>query len=301
MEKETARGLRRVGCLVGSAEGVQLQLVEGGHECSPVDRVAAVVAASFAGRVNQQVADVFDRAQAGLCRVAAEACRFHHVADRRFRLRQEEAGAGGLFWFSWQQSQQTAQAPLPAKPVHVPANTPVVGPAGDKPVQTPSGEISTSTMAPSSVLIPALSAYSQIVGENEFVESRYRGFDTLQIPEDPQKTAWYTAGGALTGGDEGTTLLASHVSFNGQWGVFRDLYALRGGELVYTKDANGAVQTWKITTLTALPHTQFPAAYWSATGTRQLVITTCGGTSVDGHYSDNIFAIATPLEPPINN
>ncbi len=44
-------------------------------------------------------------------------------------------------------------------------------------------------------------------------------------------------------------------------------------------------------------HTAFPQEYWSAEGERQLVITTCGGRVVGGQFKQNIFAIATPVDP----
>jgi hypothetical protein len=42
-------------------------------------------------------------------------------------------------------------------------------------------------------------------------------------------------------------------------------------------------------------HTNFPQEYWSKTGTRQLVVVTCGGRVSAGHYDKNVFAIATPV------
>lgn len=79
------------------------------------------------------------------------------------------------------------------------------------------------------------------------------------------------------------------------WGAMRYLYTLRGGEMIYTKDASGHSQQWQLTQMRVLEHTDFPQDYWSKTGSRQLVVTTCGGTIRGGHYDKDIFAIATPV------
>jgi sorbitol-specific phosphotransferase system component IIBC len=93
--------------------------------------------------------------------------------------------------------------------------------------------------------------------------------------------------------------VASHVSQASGWGALRYLYTLRGGEIIYTKDASGHTQQWQLTQMRVLEHTDFPQDYWSKTGSRQLVVTTCGGTIRGGHYDKNIFAIATPVNAPI--
>lgn len=228
-------------------------------------------------------------------------------------------GVGGYLVYQGMRPQEI-DAPLPEAEVSVGADAPVAGPDGTSDIAldelsdaapgsaasedeagsgSDTGAMSTDGMAPNSVFVPSLGAYSTITGESSFEESRYSNFDSLVIPDDPRKTAWYSEGAPLAGGDEGTTLLASHVSRGGVWGVFHDLYTVQGGELIYTKDANGVLQAWKITELRVEPHREFPADYWSAEGERRVVIATCGGEhNAEGYYSDNIFAVAVPVEVP---
>lgn len=154
-------------------------------------------------------------------------------------------------------------------------------------------------MAPSSMLIPALDAYSPIDAESGFQASKYAGFDSMTIPLDNSRSGWYQPGGALYGGDEGTTLVASHITSRGYgWGVLKDLWTLQGGELIYTKDAEGRVQTWRVSEMSTKYHTDFPQDYWDADGVRRLVVTTCGGQLTSwGTYQYNIFVIAEPVDP----
>lgn len=150
-------------------------------------------------------------------------------------------------------------------------------------------------MAKMSIFIPAIGSYSKIRASDHFGQSRYGDFYSISVPENPRRSVWYSAGAPLVGGDEGTTLIAGHVAHNGRWGAFKKLYRVRPGNVMYTKDAEGQVQKWKVTKLYYLNHRKFPQEYWEKTGPRQLVIATCGGKSKRGFYRQNIFSVAVPV------
>jgi len=154
-----------------------------------------------------------------------------------------------------------------------------------------------ATMGPNSLFIPSLGIYMPVETSSTFVSSKYAGFDTLRIPSNPKHGVRYGAGAPMAGSEHGTTLIASHVSTSNGWGALRYLYKLKGGELIYTKDGNGRLQEWQMTRMRVEGHTSFPQEYWSSDGVRQLVVTTCGGKVSRGLFTQNIFAIAAPVEP----
>ena len=216
----------------------------------------------------------------------------------------------GVFLLWPSEAAPLEEAPMPRGEVEV-VNPQLAGPVGDEPVDVEQDEkadedpaipeeMSVSQMAPSSVFMPAAQAYSPIEGNADFERSRYNdGFQTLSIPADPRYTAWYSDGAPLVGGEEGTTFLASHISASGQRGAFWNLHKMQGGEMIYTKDAAGAIQAWQVTQVRVLDHHSFPQEYWAADGERQLVIATCGGSvNAQGYYKDNVFVIADPVEMP---
>lgn len=207
------------------------------------------------------------------------------------------ASAGFLAWKAM--TPEDVAAPVPATEFQRPVSAEPVGPDGTKPVDIGEGKrMSVADMAPNSLFIPGIGAYLPLESDQTFVESRYAGFDTLRVPKNPRHGVRYAAGAPLYGGDQGTTMVASHVSMKTGWGALRYLYTLTGGENIYTKDDVGQVQTWQLTQLRVEEHTEFPQEYWSAEGPRQLVVTTCGGRLSSGHYDKNIFAIAVPINPP---
>lgn len=210
--------------------------------------------------------------------------------------------AGLLTWQAF--TPDDIAAPLPASEFDRPVGT-TVGATGQQPVTlqdgaTGPGGISAMTvekMAPNSLFIPAIGAYLPVEQDSTFVSSRYAGFETLRVPENARHGVRYASGAPMVGGDHGTTLIASHVSTKTGWGALRYLYRLKGGELIYTKDAAGKTQAWQMTRMRVENHTEFPQEYWSAEGTRQLVVVTCGGPmTATRHYTENVFAIATPVE-----
>lgn len=152
-----------------------------------------------------------------------------------------------------------------------------------------------SGMDPMSVFIPAIGAYSRVRGSAEFKSSRYANFQGIAVPSNPKRSVWFSGGAPLVGGDAGTTFIAGHVAHNGVWGAFRRLYRLRGGEVVWTKDEGSRTQRWQVVRIMTTKHTDFPQDFWSPFGERRLVIATCGGKAHRGYYSQNIFAIAVPV------
>lgn len=203
-------------------------------------------------------------------------------------------GAGLLAWQAL--IPEDVSAPVPESEFEMPLQEPV-GATGEVPVPMDDGsQMTVADMEPGTMFIPALGVYMPVQSDATFVSSRYADFDTLKVPSNPRRAAHFAGGAPLAGGDAGTTLVAAHVSTGSGWGSLRFLYTLKGGELIYTKDADGNLQEWQLTKMRVEQHTDFPQEYWSAEGERQLVVTTCGGSmNPDRHFLKNIFAIANPV------
>ncbi|MCB5280325.1 class F sortase [Arthrobacter sp. ES1] len=168
---------------------------------------------------------------------------------------------------------------------------------------TPVTIMSTELMEPMSVFVPAAKLYSLARPSDSFVPSKYAGFSSITIPDNPHRTVWHASGGAMAGTNAdgspaaaGTTFLGSHSGYAGLWGAYVNVAYLKGGETVWTKDAKGKLQRWQVDRVRYMPHTQLPQEYWKADGPRRLVLTTCGGTAgADGIYNENVFVEAKPV------
>ena len=215
-------------------------------------------------------------------------------------------------------------APLPAVPDNqAPPNQPATGASGEDPVPVenadtgggeagwsdpsraePVTEMSVELMEPLSVFVPEAKLYSLARPSESFSQSKYAGMFSIQVPENPHRTVWHSAGGAMgaTNADgspatQGTTFLGSHSGYAGLWGAYIHTAELTGGETIWTKDAQGGVQRWQVDRVRYMGHTKFPQEFWNADGPRRLVLTTCGGTAgADGVYNQNVFVEAKPVQ-----
>lgn len=249
-------------------------------------------------------------------------------------------GAGAVMVF--QGSRPVAQdAPLPASPDYIaPADQKPVGPdgigkapadgqdstaenlypgavqvenadtgGGEQGWQSPNYAVpvtimSTELMEPMSVFVPAAKLYSLARPSDTFEPSKYEGFSSITIPDNPHRSVWHSDGGAMAGTNSdgspaltGTTFLGSHSGYAGLWGAYINTAHLKGGETVWTKDSQGALQRWQVDRIRYMRHTLLPQEYWNADGERRLVLATCGGTAgADGIYNENVFIEAKPVE-----
>lgn len=216
-------------------------------------------------------------------------------------------------------------APLPASPDNqAPPNQPATGASGEEPVPVenadtgggeagwsdpsraePVTEMSVDRMEPMSVFVPEAKLYSLARPSDSFSQSKYAGMFSIEVPENPHRTVWHSAGGAMAGTNadgtpatQGTTFLGSHSGYVGRWGAYIHTAELTGGETIWTKDAQGEVQRWQVDRVRYMGHTKFPQEFWNADGPRRLVLTTCGGTAgADGVYNQNVFVEAKPVQP----
>lgn len=102
---------------------------------------------------------------------------------------------------------------------------------------------------------------------------------------------------SMTGG-EGTTFIASHVAWTKRHrgALYTMATDVSQNELIWVKGFNGSLSTWRVSGMWVAEHQAFPEDYFSATGPRRLVLTTCGGrVNSYGYYQQNVFLVAEPV------
>lgn len=101
----------------------------------------------------------------------------------------------------------------------------------------------------------------------------------------------------ITGG-EGTTFIASHVAWTKRHrgALYTMATDVQQGELIWVKGFDGSLSTWRVNGMWVAEHQAFPEDYFSPTGPRRLVLTTCGGrVNSYGYYQQNVFLVAIPV------
>lgn len=116
---------------------------------------------------------------------------------------------------------------------------------------------------------------------------------TMEVPPDGRTTGWYTE--APTPGERGPAVLAAHVDWNHEKGVFYDLRELKPGDEVTVDRKDGISATFRVARVAQYPKDKFPTeeVYGDVEGP-QLRLITCGGDfNPDAKsYRDNIVVYA---------
>lgn len=102
---------------------------------------------------------------------------------------------------------------------------------------------------------------------------------------------------SMTGG-EGTTFIASHVAWTKRHrgALYTMATDVSQNQLIWVKGFDGSLSTWRVSGMWVAEHQAFPEDYFSATGPRRLVLTTCGGrVNSYGYYQQNVFLVAEPV------
>lgn len=194
--------------------------------------------------------------------------------------------------------------------------------------------MSIARMAPGSVFIPESGIYLELQGSDSFEASNYGDLQTIHVPTNVHRGVWYSAGAPLTESDtgvltgvrpdsspsqspdsvmsgtqtgseggqrvtaQGTTLIASHVAWTKRHrgALYTMATDVKQNQLIWVKGFDGSLSTWRVNGMWFAEHQAFPEDYFSATGPRRLVLTTCGGRVNDyGYYQQNVFLVAEPV------
>lgn len=118
----------------------------------------------------------------------------------------------------------------------------------------------------------------------------------MEIP-GAGEVGWYRFN--ATPGEEGSAVLAAHISFDGQPGVFRYLDEANVGDRVVIRFDGGATSEFEIVELAQYDKQELPTErVFAKTGDPVLALITCGGDFNRSlrSYEDNVVAYAVPLE-----
>ncbi len=118
----------------------------------------------------------------------------------------------------------------------------------------------------------------------------------LEVP-GADEIGWYRYGAAP--GYEGATVLAAHVTWNGEYGPFLNLGELEPGDTVSVELEDGTERTYAVIERTVYDKDGLPRdRIWRRTGDESLVLITCGGDfNPDiNRYRQNIVVYAVPVE-----
>jgi hypothetical protein len=176
-------------------------------------------------------------------------------------------------------------APGPVGPAAAPAATPAA-PVGSVPPPAPDAALAPS--APVGLAVPAIGVR---------VESLLAlGIDAggaLEVPPDAASAGWFTLG--PTPGARGPAVIAGHVDYAGEPGVFHRLADLAPGDEVTVPRADGSLAVFDTYRVERYAKSAFPTErVYGDTAGSELRLITCGGgfDTRSGHYSDNVVAYA---------
>lgn len=144
---------------------------------------------------------------------------------------------------------------------------------------------------PVSVRIPAIGVNSSLL---------HLGLNrdgTVQVPSiktDARHAAWYKY--SVTPGQIGSSVIEGHVDTEHGPAVFFRLGALRPGNTIDVRLANGVTAVFRVTGVREYAKSRFPAkAIYGSTGFAALRLITCGGTFdySTGHYLSSTVVFAS--------
>ncbi len=116
---------------------------------------------------------------------------------------------------------------------------------------------------------------------------------TMDVPPDGALAGWYTK--APTPGEIGPAIIAAHVDWNGQPGVFYNLDQLKPGDEASVQRQDGTTAIFQITRVEQYPKDNFPTdTVYGNLDHAGLRLITCGGDFDQRarSYEDNIIAYA---------
>ena len=174
----------------------------------------------------------------------------------------------------------TAADPEPSAPAPEPTPTRAdVGPTADPVLQM-------HRSAPVRLRIPAIGVRSHLMRLGLLDDG------SLEVPPGAYPAGWYT--GAPTPGELGPAIIAGHVNWNEDVGVFEHLDDLAPGDRVVVSRENGSTAVFRVVRVEEYEKTAFPSrAVYGNIDHAGLRLITCGGLNDETNvYEDNTVAFA---------
>lgn len=144
-----------------------------------------------------------------------------------------------------------------------------------------------SAAAPVGLRIPAIGV------DSELVDLGLQADGTLEVPPSGFPAGWYT--GAPTPGELGPAIIAGHVDWSGQPGVFFELRELAPGDEIIVARQDGSTARFRVTRVERFDKDDFPTdAVYGDLDHAGLRLITCGGSFDDQarSYRDNLVVFA---------
>lgn len=118
----------------------------------------------------------------------------------------------------------------------------------------------------------------------------------MEVPPADQ-VGWYRY--SPTPGQEGSSILAAHIAYDGRNGVFVRLVDIDPGAVVEVTDEEGRTDRFVVESVDRYDKTALPEdVVFARAGDPRLVLVTCGGRfdRERNSYDDNVVVVATPLD-----
>ena len=93
----------------------------------------------------------------------------------------------------------------------------------------------------------------------------------------------------------GTSVIVWHINYAGCVNPLNTLTYKSVGFKFQITDAQNNSVTYKITNMYKVKKGNYKQSWFNVIGPRQLLLATCGGNFVNGHYQDNAVIIAKPV------
>jgi LPXTG-site transpeptidase (sortase) family protein len=123
-----------------------------------------------------------------------------------------------------------------------------------------------------------------------------RDSGALDVPADPSLISWYAAG--PTPGQDGSAVLAGHVRYENEAGVFAHLDRLAVGDTLTVWYADHTHRAFRLAGSKVFPKRALPvSALFSWAGPARLALVTCTGYApAAGAFLDNLVILAVPVD-----
>ncbi|MGH4010187.1 MAG: class F sortase [Pseudonocardiaceae bacterium] len=167
---------------------------------------------------------------------------------------------------------------------------------------SPTVTVPNASNVPSSAVMPEskpVRLHVPSIGvDTDLIDLRLQQDGTLEVPPDGETAGWYT--NAPTPGEIGPAVIAAHVDWNGEPGVFYKLEELSPGDEVSVERQDGTTAIFLVTKVEQYPKHEFPNdAVYGNIDHAGLRLITCGGDFDEQarSYEDNIVAYARLVKP----
>ncbi len=160
-------------------------------------------------------------------------------------------------------------------------------PPAPAPLPTP-GALVLSASVPVRLSLPSIGV------ESDLMELGLTGGGELEVPPTAYPAGWFS--GAPTPGEVGPAVIAGHVDWASDVGVFHDLHKLAPGDIIRVLRADGVTAVFVVDTIEQYPKDAFPTAtVYGNIDHAGLRLITCGGEfDWDAvSHRDNIVVFAT--------